>query len=94
LVFSLSSIKIYPNTCRLKGKGEGGAPSGDKGQGKGERKNLYPLPFNLFPKPNSELKMHKASSIEMYPFFHKSAKVLFALLSILYSPASNTAIGN
>ncbi|MFN6485946.1 MULTISPECIES: hypothetical protein [unclassified Nostoc] len=28
------------NTCRLRGKGEGGAPSGDKGRGEGERKNL------------------------------------------------------
>jgi len=29
---------------------------GGKGKGKRERKNLYPLPFNLFPKPNSSLK--------------------------------------
>ncbi|PHJ73515.1 hypothetical protein VF14_04955 [Nostoc linckia z18] len=61
--------------------------------GKGERKNLYPLPFNpfgvrqslmgetpktalahLFPKPNSELKMHKASSIDLYLVFR--AKLL------------------
>ncbi|RCJ30783.1 hypothetical protein A6V25_14625 [Nostoc sp. ATCC 53789] len=33
------------NTCRLKGKGEG-----EKGKKK-------PLPFNLFPKSNSKLKM-------------------------------------
>jgi len=46
--------KAHDNTCRLRGKGEG------------ERKNLYPLPFNLFPKPNSELKIHKASSIEAH----------------------------
>jgi len=33
---------------------------GKRGRGKGKEKNLY-----LFPKPNSELKMHKASSIEI-----------------------------
>jgi len=34
------AVPLSTNTCRLKGKGEGGAPEGDKGQGKGERKNL------------------------------------------------------
>ncbi|MDZ8105184.1 MAG: hypothetical protein RM338_06095 [Nostoc sp. DedQUE12a] len=39
------------NTCRLRGKGE--------------RKNLYPLPFTLCPKPNSEFKMQNPSSIAL-----------------------------
>jgi hypothetical protein len=30
---------------------------GEKGKGKRRIKVLYPLPFNLFPKPDSELKM-------------------------------------
>ncbi|WP_277883971.1 hypothetical protein [Nostoc sp. FACHB-888] len=29
-----------------------------------------PLPFNLYPKPNAELKMHKASSIGSCPSYH------------------------
>ncbi|YAG04412.1 hypothetical protein NSTC731_00612 [Nostoc sp. DSM 114167] len=33
--------------CREKGKGEGGAPSGDKGQG--ERNNKKPFPFYMSP---------------------------------------------
>ncbi|EKE98138.1 hypothetical protein FDUTEX481_04285 [Tolypothrix sp. PCC 7601] len=42
---------------------------GKRGRGKGERKNLEPLPFHLFPKPNSKLKILNRAVLRRNPVY-------------------------
>jgi len=64
-IFIVSNTRTYTNTCRVLGKRGRGKGKGERERGKGKI-SLFPLPFNLFPKPNYELKMHKVSSIADY----------------------------
>jgi hypothetical protein len=51
-IVNFKRTRIYINTCRVLGK-----------RGRGKRKEKT---FNLFSKPNAELKMQKPSSIGIY----------------------------
>jgi len=59
------SLRSFISTIKILTLGEGGRGKGKRGKGKGEGGNGKEKTFNLFAKPNYELKMQKASSIAL-----------------------------